>query len=44
MMVSHITALKRRPFYQRFINSYRSWRAYLGVWASLRAAWMVSRG
>lgn len=39
----HIIGLKRRPFPQRFINSYRLWRKDLGVWASLRAAWVIAR-
>ena len=34
--------LRRRPFFARFMNSYRLWRDYLPVVASLRAAWHVA--
>lgn len=38
-----VVQLHRRPWPRRFINSYRGWRKYLGVLASLRAAWKISR-
>lgn len=41
-MDSHIIKLQKRPFHRRFINSYRLWRKHLGVWASLRAAWIIA--
>jgi len=34
--------LRLRPFPMRFWRSYVGWRQYLGVWASLRAAWQIS--
>ena len=34
--------IRRRPFPARFLNSYRLWRPYLPVFASLRAAWHVA--
>lgn len=43
MVMSPIFTLKKRPFPQRLINSYRAWRQNLGVWPSLRAAWSVSQ-
>jgi hypothetical protein len=39
---THIITLKKRPFPQRFINSYRVWRQHLGVPASLMAAWTIA--
>lgn len=38
-----VEQIRRRPWPRRFINSYLGWRKYLGVLASLRAAWKVSR-
>jgi hypothetical protein len=36
--------LKLRPFHQRFLKSYRGWRAFgLSRFASLRGAWRISR-
>jgi hypothetical protein len=35
--------LHLRPFHQRFWNSYRGWRRYLPIAASLHAAWRVAR-
>jgi hypothetical protein len=34
--------LKRRSFPARIIKSYKGWRKYLGVVASVRAAWSVA--
>jgi hypothetical protein len=35
-------ALKRRSFPARLIKSYQGWRMYLGVLASMRAAWSIA--
>ena len=36
--------VRLRPFHQRFIRSYRAWRAYgLSRLDSLRGAWRISR-
>lgn len=35
--------IRRRPFPMRFVRSYIGWRKYLGIRASLAAAWRVSR-
>lgn len=35
--------IKRRPFPVRFVRSYLGWRKYLGIRASLAAAWRTSR-
>lgn len=34
--------LKRRPFPVRMWKSYFSWRAWLGPWAALKAAYRVA--
>jgi len=36
-------AIKRRSWPQRFVRSYLGWRKCLGIVASLRAAWAISR-
>jgi hypothetical protein len=36
-------AIDRRSWPQRFVRSYLGWRKCLGIVASLRAAWAISR-
>lgn len=39
----NVIYLKRRCFLMRFWRSYDGWRAVLGRWASLKAAWLITR-
>jgi len=41
--MSNVIYTKRRPWPCRFVRSYLGWRAIYGRWASLKAAWLVSR-
>jgi hypothetical protein len=41
---SNVVRLKVRPFHERFIRSYRAWRAYgLSPMRALAAAWRIAR-
>jgi len=41
---SNVVQLRVRPFHQRFIRSYRGWRAFgLSRMKALASAWRISR-